>query len=167
MGKRQANRPLAARHHTLWPLPCYRLLGISLDSFDYGDALNLQLLINEVTGLLSGYATNRVQITPVWTVQLGLFLGCVRCHSSAELFFLLNFFVVESRCEVFGLEDLADLYVGLAFVGTALDPLDGLFERLDLPEPEAGDEFLLSVKGPSVTVQFWPEKWTRAPLEEG
>jgi hypothetical protein len=43
-------------------------------------------------------------------VQLGLFLGCVRCHSSAELFFFLNFFVVESRCEVFGLEDLADLY---------------------------------------------------------
>jgi hypothetical protein len=27
-------------------------------------------------------------------------------------------------------------------VGTALDPLDGLFERLDLPEPEAGDQFL-------------------------
>ena len=77
-------------------------------------------------------------------MQLGLFLGCVRCHSSAELFFLLNFFVVESRCEVFGLEDLADLYVGLAFVedGAALDPLDGLFERLDLPEPEASDEFL-------------------------
>jgi hypothetical protein len=80
-------------------------------------------------------------------VQLGLFLGCVRCHSSAELFFLLNFFVVESRCEVFGLEDLADLYVGLAFVGAALDPLDGLFERLDLPEPEAGDEFLAFGEG--------------------
>jgi len=60
------------------------------------------------------------------------------------LFFLLNFFVVESRCEVFRLEDLADLYVGLAFVEdkAALDPLDGLFERFDLPEPEASDEFL-------------------------
>src|ERR1700751_4999572 len=92
--------------------------------------------------LLSPITTNRVQITPVWTVQLGLFLGCVRCHSSAALFFLLNFFVAESRCEVFGLEDLAYLYVGLAFVGAALDPRDGLFERLDLPEPEAGDEFL-------------------------
>jgi hypothetical protein len=82
-------------------------------------------------------------------VQLGLFLGCVRCHSSAELFFLLNFFVVESRCEVFGLEDLADLYVGLAFVedGAALNPLDRLFERLDLPEPEAGDEFLAFDEG--------------------
>jgi hypothetical protein len=78
------------------------------------------------------------------SVQVGLFLGCVCCHSSAELFFLLNFFVVESRCEVFGLEDLADLYVGVAFVedGAALDPLDRLFERLDLPEPESGDQFL-------------------------
>jgi hypothetical protein len=46
VGKRQANRSLAARHHTLWPLPRYRLLGSSLDSFDYGDALNLQLLID-------------------------------------------------------------------------------------------------------------------------
>src|SRR5215469_7303101 len=81
--------------------------------------------------------------------QVGLFLGCVRCHSSAELFFLLNFFIVESRCEVFGLEDLADLYVGLAFVedGAALDPLDRLFERLDLPEPEAGDQFLAFDEG--------------------
>src|SRR6516165_12236589 len=26
---------------------------------------------------------------------------------------------------------------------------------------------LVSAKGPSVTVQFLPEKWTRAPLEEG
>jgi hypothetical protein len=80
---------------------------------------------------------------------MGLFLGCVSCHSSTEVFFLLNFFAVEGRCEVFGLEDLADLYVGLAFVevGTALDPLDGLFERLDLPEPEAGDEFLAFGEG--------------------
>jgi hypothetical protein len=74
--------------------------------------------------------------------QLGLFLGCVRCHTNSELFFLLNFVVVESRCEGFGLEDLADLYVGLAFVGAALDPLDRPFERLDLPEPEARDQFL-------------------------
>ncbi len=80
-------------------------------------------------------------------MQLGLFLGCVSCHSSAEVFFLLNFLVAEGRCEVFGLEDLADLYVGLAFVGTALDPLDGLFERLDLPEPEGGDEFLAFREG--------------------
>jgi hypothetical protein len=64
--KRQANRPLAARHHTLWPLPRYRLLGSSLDSFDYGDALNLQLLINALTvevklpkNQMSGLPTNR------------------------------------------------------------------------------------------------------------
>src|SRR6516165_1374114 len=81
--------------------------------------------------------------------QVGLFLGCVSCHSSAEVFFLLNFLVVEGGCEVFGLEDLANLYVGVADVenGTALDPLDGLFERLDLPEPEAGDEFLAFGEG--------------------
>src|SRR5215472_12944980 len=61
--------------------------------------------------------------------QMGLFLGCVSCHSSAEVFFLLNFLVVEGSCKVFGLEDLADLYVRIANVenGTALDPLDGLF----------------------------------------
>src|ERR1700719_1068910 len=89
---------------------------------------------------MSGYPT-------VWIVQRGLFLGCVRCHSSAELFFLLNFLVAEGRCEVFGLEDLTDLDVGLAFVGAALDPLDRLFERLDLPEPETGDEFLAFREG--------------------
>src|SRR5580693_8225665 len=81
------------------------------------------------------------------SVQAGLFLSCVSCHSSAEVFFLLNFLVAEGRCELFGLEDLADLYVGLAFVGTALDPLDGLFERLNLPEPEAGDDFLAFREG--------------------
>src|SRR5262245_25687399 len=47
----------------------------------------------------------------------GLLLGCVSCHSSAEVFFLLNFFVVEGGCEVFGLQNLADLYVGFAVVG--------------------------------------------------
>jgi hypothetical protein len=64
--------------------------------------------------------------------------------SWARKFLLLNIFCGEGGCEVFGPEDLADLYVGVACVGvgTALDPLDGLFERLDLPEPEAGDEFL-------------------------
>ena len=80
---------------------------------------------------------------------MGLFLGCVSCHSSAEVFFLLNFLVVEGGCEVFGLEDLANLYVGFAFVGVgaSLDPLNRLFERLNLPEPEAGDEFLAFGEG--------------------
>src|SRR5215469_12134522 len=83
------------------------------------------------------------------SVQVGLFLSCVGCHSSAEVFFLLNFFVVEGGCEVLGLQDLADLYVGFAFVGVgaSLDPLDRLFERLNLPEPEAGDEFLAFGEG--------------------
>jgi hypothetical protein len=79
--------------------------------------------------------------------QVGLFLSCVSCHSSAEVFFLLYFLVAEGGCEVFGLEDLANLYVGLAYVGTALDPLDRLFKRLDLPEPEAGDKFLAFGEG--------------------
>src|SRR5580693_8991760 len=103
-----------------------------------------QVLINaltvQVNFQVSDYATDHTSLDT--SVQLGLFLSCVSCHSSAEVFFLLNFFVAEGGCEVFGLKDLADLYVGLAFVGTALDPLDGLFERLDLPEPEAGDEFV-------------------------
>src|SRR5215467_715456 len=87
-------------------------------------------------------ATDRTSLDT--SVQVGLFLGCVSCHSSAEVFFLLNFFVAEGGCEVFGLEDLADLYVAFAVgrVGASLDPLDGLFERLHLPEPEAGNEFL-------------------------
>src|SRR5215472_17237444 len=81
--------------------------------------------------------------------QVGLFLGCVSCHSSAEVFFLLNFFVAEGGCEVFRLEDLADLYVSFAIggVGASFDPLDGLFERLHLPEPEASDEFLAFGEG--------------------
>src|SRR5215831_8018381 len=92
-------------------------------------------------------ATDRTSLDT--SVQVGLFLGCVSCHSSAEVFFLLNFFVVEGGCEVFGLQNLADLYVGFAFVGVraSLDPLDRLFERLDLPEPKAGDEFLAFGEG--------------------
>ena len=56
-----------------------------------------------------------------------------------------------------------------AFVGAALDPVDHLFEELDLPEPEGGDQFLAFDEGPSsLTVgRFLPEKWTQAPLEEG
>jgi hypothetical protein len=64
---------------------------------------------------------------------------------SAEVFFLLNAFFGEAICEVFWLEDLADLdfaFAGGAAVGDALDPFDGLFEGFDLPEIVAGDEFL-------------------------
>src|SRR5262245_31517279 len=48
------------------------------------------------------------------------------------------------RGEIGGLEDLPDLdFAVLAVrIRAALDPLDRLGERLALPEPEAGDEFL-------------------------
>jgi len=73
-----------------------------------------------------------------------LFLCYLICQLSAEFFFLLNIFFGEGGCKVFWLEDLADLDLGFACVGVGatLDPLDGLFEGLDLPQPEAGDEFL-------------------------
>ena len=77
-------------------------------------------------------------------MQVGLFLYCLICQLSADCFFLLNIFFGEGVCKVFWLEDLADLDLGFVRVGfgEALDPLDGLFEGLDLPEHEAGDEFL-------------------------
>jgi hypothetical protein len=85
-------------------------------------------------------------ITPALdaSVQVALFLCCLICQLSADCSFLLNIFVGEGVCKVFWLEDLADLDLGFACVGVggALDPLDGLFEGLDLPEHEAGDEFL-------------------------
>src|SRR5277367_5737948 len=104
------------------------------------------LLFCGLGGKASAASLHRKPIRPHLD-QVGLFLGCVSCHSSAEVLFLLNFFVAEGRCEIFGLKDLADLYDGLAFVGAALDPLDRLLERLDLPEPEAGDDFLAFGEG--------------------
>jgi hypothetical protein len=85
-----------------------------------------------------------IHFAEVWYVSAsGLFLGCVSCHSGAEVFFLLNFFRGEGGCEVFELRNLADLYVAFAFVvGASFGPLDRLFQRLDLPEPDAGNEFL-------------------------
>src|SRR5215470_2998953 len=52
-------------------------------------------------------------------------------------FFPAEYLLRRRRVRSLRLEDLADLYVGVACVGvgTALDPLDGLSERLDLPEP--------------------------------
>src|SRR5262249_53879864 len=46
------------------------------------------------------------------------------------------------RCEVFGLEQRANLDLALLVVGVgaALDPIDGLLQGLHLPEPEAGDQ---------------------------
>jgi hypothetical protein len=64
---------------------------------------------------------------------------------------------------------LADLYVGVAFggVGASLDPVDGLFERLDLPEPEAGDEFLVFGEGTVNDGAVLAGEVDAAPLEEG
>ena len=44
----------------------------------------------------------------------GTILGYLICQLSAEDFFLLNIFFGEGGCEVFGFEDLADLYVAVA-----------------------------------------------------
>ena len=73
-----------------------------------------------------------------------LFLCCLICQLSADLFFLLNLFFGEVGCKVFWLEDLADLDLAFAWgaIGAALDPLDGVFEGLDLQDRVAGDEFL-------------------------
>src|SRR6266481_1370879 len=46
------------------------------------------------------------------------------------------------------LEHLPDLHLGAAVEGRALQPLDRLFLRLALPEPEAGDQLLRLGKGP-------------------
>src|SRR5688572_12767706 len=57
--------------------------------------------------------------------------------------FLLAQLRRELRAEVLALEDLADLDLGLGAghrVGATLDPLDGLFLRLHLPQPVAGDQ---------------------------
>ena len=57
---------------------------------------------------------------------------------------MLDLLFGQDGCEVFHLKDLADFdfVVGGAAVGATLDPLDGLFEGLDLQDREAGDELL-------------------------
>src|SRR5262249_22950303 len=44
--------------------------------------------------------------------------------------------------EVLGLEELADLDLRAAVEGGPLEPLDRLFLRLALPQPESGDQLL-------------------------
>src|SRR5215469_4204151 len=108
----------------------YGLPGVRAEMILRGTNTILVICFSAAWGKVSAASLHR-KLTRPHLDQVGLFLGCVSCHSSAEVFFLLNFLVVEGSCEVFGLEDLANLYVGLAYVGTALDPLDGFFERLD------------------------------------
>src|SRR5579864_1122636 len=47
-----------------------------------------------------------------------------------------------ARCEVLRFKYLADLHLGIAVEWSPLEPLDRLLLRLDLPQPEAGDQLL-------------------------
>ena len=73
-----------------------------------------------------------------------LIVGSLIWQFSSALHFVLDLLFGQDGCEFFHLKDLADFDFGVAAVGVGatLDPLDGLFEGLDLPEPEAGDELL-------------------------
>ena len=77
-------------------------------------------------------------------MQVRLFVGGLIWQLGSELYFVLNLLFGQDGCEVFHLKDLADFDFRVARVGAGatLDPLDGLFEGLDLPEPEAGDKLL-------------------------
>src|SRR5437016_3600446 len=65
----------------------------------------------------------------------------------AQAFFLLPEFGSERGTEVRRLEHLADFDLGPLERG-ALEPLDRLFLRLHLPQPEAGDQLLRLGEGP-------------------
>src|SRR3981189_3946344 len=71
-----------------------------------------------------------------------LFFGGLIWQVSSELYVVLDLLFGQDGCEVFHLKDLADFDFGVAgaAVGATLDPLDGLFEGLALPEPEPGAE---------------------------
>src|SRR3954471_14639080 len=68
----------------------------------------------------------------------------VLARPRAQALLLLPELRSERLAEVVGLEDLADLDLGLRAlgVGNALDPLDRLLLRLGLDQPEAGDQLL-------------------------
>ena len=103
----------------------------------------LERRIWPVTGTCSRTNQDLIRFTPLWIRQCkwDYFLAALAAIR-ARKFFLLNFFFAEGGCEFFGSKTWRISDVGLAFVGAALDPLDRLFERLYLPEPEGGDEFL-------------------------
>ena len=70
-----------------------------------------------------------------------LLAGEFRSH----LFFVLAGFRSELCAEIFGFEDAADFDIGVGAwvrMGAAFDPFGRFFERLALPHPEAGNEFL-------------------------
>ena len=77
-------------------------------------------------------------------MQVRLFVGGLIWQLSPFRYFVLDLLFGQDGCEVFHLKDLADFdfVVAGAAVGAALDPLDGLFEGLDLQDRETGDELL-------------------------
>src|ERR1700733_6956689 len=93
-------------------------------------------------------ATDHTSFNP-W-MQVLLFVDGLIWQLSPFRFFVLDLLFGQDGCEVFHLEDLADFDFGVDGVGVraTLDPLDGLFKGLDLPDPEAGDEFLGLGEGP-------------------
>src|SRR5688500_18158869 len=71
---------------------------------------------------------------------LRLLLG----HLSAQSLFLLAQLWRQGLAEVIGFEDLPDLDLRFAHhrIGATLPPVDRLFERRALPDPEAGDQLV-------------------------
>src|SRR5260370_19110188 len=76
------------------------------------------------------------------------FRSFLLCRLDAPPGFLLSEFGGQVRAEVFGLKPPANFhFVSLSERG-ALQPLDRLFHRADLPQPEAGDQLLRLGKRP-------------------
>src|SRR5712692_7356512 len=82
---------------------------------------------------------NRIVLSPLFGLR-----GRLRAHA----LFLLPELGAKRGTEVLGLEHLANLDLGAVPEGRPLDPLDRLFLRLHLPQPEAGDELLRFGEGP-------------------
>src|SRR5690348_238938 len=64
------------------------------------------------------------------------------CNLLAQALFPFAQFRGEFLAEILGLEYLPDLHFGAVVERCALQPFDGLFLRLALPQPEAGDQLL-------------------------
>src|SRR5882672_5447998 len=60
----------------------------------------------------------------------------------AQALLLLSEFRSEFGAEVLGFEHRPNFDLGSTVEGTALEPLDRLFHRPHLPQPEAGDQLL-------------------------
>jgi len=91
----------------------------------------------------SGHCYRSHQLS-IHGMQVRLFVGGLIWQLSSFRYFVLDLLFGQDGGEVFHLKDLADfdfVVVGAA-VGATLDPLDGLFEGLDLQDREASDELL-------------------------